>query len=103
MNKINLLLTTANGNLASSKDLIKNAVKKAEEYAFAKLNIDWDIDVIITNHMTFELIPEDGVGGRTYWSDLITLCVDEKKMSKSKLTEVLVHELCHAARWGKNG
>ena len=102
MNKINLLLTTANGNLASSKDLIKNAVKKAEEYAFAKLNIDWDIDVIITNHMTFELIPEDGVGGRTYWSDLITLCVDEKKMSKSKLTEVLVHELCHAARWGKN-
>ena len=54
MNKINLLLTTANGNLVSSKDLIKNAVKKAEEYAFAKLNIDWDIDVIITNHMTFD-------------------------------------------------
>ena len=52
--------------------------------------------------MPFVLIPEDGVGGRTYWSDLITICVDEEKLAKSKMTEMLVHELCHAARWGKN-
>ena len=82
--------------------MIKEAVKEAELYAFSRLNINWDIDLVITNHMPFVLIPEDGVGGRTYWSDLITICVDEEKLTKSKITEMLVHELCHAARWGKN-
>lgn len=28
--------------------------------------------------------------------------MDEEKLTKSKMTEMLVHELCHAARWGKN-
>lgn len=103
MNKINVLLANSNGNLQNTEKLIKEAVKEAELYTFPKLKIDWDIDIMITNHMTFVLIPEDGVGGRTYWSDLITVCIDEEKMIKSKMTEMLVHELCHAARWGKNG
>ena len=102
MNKINVLLTNSNGNLRNVGQLIKEAVKEAETYAFSKLNINWDIDLMITNHMPFMLIPEDGIGGRTYWSDLITICVDEGKLTKSKMTEMLVHELCHAARWGKN-
>lgn len=102
MNKINVLLANSNGNLRNAGQLIKEAVKEAETYAFSRLNINWDIDLMITNHMTFVLIPEDGVGGRTYWSDLITICVDEEKLTKSKMTEMLVHELCHAARWGKN-
>ena len=102
MNKINVLLANSNGNLRNAGQLIKEAVKEAETYAFSRLNINWDIDLMITNHITFVLIPEDGVGGRTYWSDLITICVDEEKLTKSKMTEMLVHELCHAARWGKN-
>ena len=102
MNKINVLLANSNGNLRNTEHMIKEAVKEAELYAFSKLNINWDIDLMITNHMPFVLIPEDGVGGRTYWSDLITICVDEEKLTKSKMTEMLVHELCHAARWGKN-
>ncbi len=102
MNKINVLLANSNGNLRNIEQMIKEAVKEAELYAFSRLNIDWDIDLVITNHMPFVLIPEDGVGGHTYWSDLITICVDEEKLTKSKMTEMSVHELCHAARWGKN-
>ena len=102
MNKINVLLANSNGNLRNIEQMIKEAVKEAELYAFSRLNIDWDIDLMVTSHMPFVLIPEDGVGGRTYWSDLITICVDEEKLAKSKMTEMLVHELCHAARWGKN-
>ena len=102
MNKINVLLANSNGNLRNIEQMIKEAVKEAELYAFSRLNIDWDIDLVVTNHMPFMLIPEDGIGGRTYWSDLITICVDEEKLTKSKMTEMLVHELCHAARWGKN-
>lgn len=102
MNKINVLLANSNGNLRTIEQMVKEAVKEAETYAFSRLNINWDIDLMVTNHMPFVLIPEDGVGGRTYWSDLITICVDEEKLTKSKMTEMLVHELCHAARWGKN-
>lgn len=102
MNKINVLLANSNGNLRNIEQMVKEAVKGAELYAFSRLNIDWGIDLVITNHMPFMLIPEDGIGGRTYWSDLITICVDEEKLTKSKMTEMLVHELCHAARWGKN-
>lgn len=102
MNKINVLLANSNGNLRNIEQMIKEAVKEAELYAFSRLNINWDIDLVVTNHMPFVLIPEDGIGGRTYWSDLITFCLDEEKLAKSKMTEMLVHELCHAARWGKN-
>ena len=45
MNKVNILLTEANGNLSNKKEMIENAIKMAEEYAFLKLNIDWDIDI----------------------------------------------------------
>ena len=45
MNKVNILLTEANGNLSNEKEMIENAIKMAEEYAFSKLNIDWDIDI----------------------------------------------------------
>ena len=44
MNKINLFITEANNNLSAKKSLILNAVKVAEEYAFSKLKIDWDIE-----------------------------------------------------------
>ena len=102
MNRLNVFLANSNGNLNKVEKLIKEAVIDAESYVFPKLGISWNIDLMITNHMTFVLIPEDGVGGRTYWSDLITVCIDEEKMTKPKLTELLIHELCHAARWGKN-
>lgn len=78
------------------------AIKIAEEHAFAKLKIDWNIDVVVTNRVHEFIIPEDGVGGRTYASDFVLIGIDKDKVSKNKLAEILVHELCHAARWGKN-
>jgi uncharacterized protein YjaZ len=102
MNKINLFITEANNNLSAKKSLILNAVKVAEGYAFSKLKIDWDIDVVITNRVYEYVIPEDGVGGRTYASDFILISINEDKITENILAETLVHELCHAARWGKN-
>ena len=102
MSKINLFITEANGNLANKKALILNAVKKAEEYVFPKLKIDWDIDVVVTDRVYESIIPEDSVGGRTYASDFILISINEDKITENILAETLAHELCHAARWGKN-
>lgn len=102
MNKINILLTEANGNLSNKKEMIEKAVKVAEEYVFPKLKIDWDIDVLVTNRLYDILIPEDGVGGLTRTADFIEFAVNQEKATENLISEMLVHELCHAARWGKN-
>ena len=101
MNKVNILLTEANGNLSNEKEMIKNAIKMAEEYAFSKLNIDWDIDVLVTNRIPM-IIPENGAGGYTFSADFIRINIDDKKVTENLISENIVHELCHAARWGKN-
>ncbi len=102
MSKINLLLTLANGNLSRSVEAINVAAKKAEEYTFSKLGIDWDIDVLVTNRLYDIIIPEDGVGGRTRTSDFIEFAINEEKATENLMSEMLAHELCHAARWGRN-
>lgn len=101
MNKVNLLLTEANGNLSGSREMIIGAVKTAEEYVFPKLKISWDIDLLVTNRLYDIIIPEDGVGGRTRTSDFIEFAINEKA-TENLISEMVAHELCHAARWGKN-
>lgn len=101
MNKINLLITTANGSLLDSKELIERAVKRAEEYAFSRLKIDWEIDLVVTNKIPM-IIPENGAGGYTFSADYIRIIIEEKTATEDIVTESVVHELCHAARWGKN-
>ena len=102
MHKVNILLTEANGNLSDSREIIIDAVKTAEEYVFPKLKVDWDIDVLVTNRLYDIIIPEDGVGGRTRTSDFIEFAINEEKATKNLISEMIAHELCHAARWGKN-
>ena len=102
MNKINVLITCANGNLDSRVETIEKAVKEAECYVFPKLKIDWDIDLLVTNRLYDIIISEDGVGGHTQTSDFIELAIDEEKATENLISEMVVHELCHAARWGKN-
>ena len=102
MSKINVLLANANGNLDETKDTILTAVKEVESYAFSKLKIDWNIDVVVTDSAYSIIIPEDGVGGQTFASDFIVSALDLKNMSILRFKEMLAHELCHAARWGKN-
>lgn len=81
--------------------MIKSAVKTAEEYVFPKLKIDWDIDVLVTNRIPM-IISENGAGGYTFTADFIRIIIDDKKVTKNLISENIVHELCHAARWGKN-
>ena len=102
MNKINVLITHANGNLDSKVETIVKAVKEAECYVFPKLKIDWDIDLLVTNRLYDIIITEDGVGGRTRTSDFIEFAIDEEKATENLISEMVAHELCHAARWGKN-
>lgn len=102
MKKINVLITHANGNLDSKVGTIEKAVKEAEQYAFPKLKIDWDIDLLVTNRLYDIIIPEDGVGGHTQTSDFIEFAIDEEKATENLISEMVAHELCHAGRWGKN-
>ncbi len=102
MNKINLLITQSNGNLVNQEKIIHEAIQEAENYAFSKLKIDWNVDILITNMMYNMTIPEDGVSGNTYHSNFIIMNIDEKIITKEKIFEMTCHELCHAARWGKN-
>ena len=102
MNKINVLITHANGNLDSKVEIIEKAVRAAEQYVFPKLKIDWDIDLLVTNRMYDIIIPEDGVGGRTRTFDFIEFAINEEKATENLISEMVAHELCHAARWGKN-
>ena len=51
MNKVNLLLTEANGNLSDCKEMITDAVVAAYEYVFPRLKVDWDIDLLVTNRL----------------------------------------------------
>lgn len=102
MNKVNILLTEANGNLSSNREMIMDAVKTAEEYVFPKLKVNWDIDLLITNRLYDIIISEDGVGGRTRTSDFIEFAINEEKATENLISEMVAHELCHAARWGKN-
>ena len=102
MNKINLLLTQANDNLKDCRATIEKAVQVAEQYVFSRLKIDWDIDLLVTNRLYDIIIPEDGVGGRTRTSDFIEFAIDEEKATENLISEMVAHEFCHAARWGKN-
>ena len=86
MGKINLLLTEANGNLSNKKKLITNAIKAAEEYAFPKLKIDWDIDILVTNRIQMT-IPENGAGGYTFFADFIQISIDDEKATENLISE----------------
>ena len=86
MNKVNILLTEANGNLSDKREMIMDAVKAAEEYAFPKLKINWDIDVLVTNRVPM-IIPENGAGGYTFSADFIRIKIDDKKATKKLISE----------------
>ena len=100
--KLKVLLGDANNNLSDFISSIDWATKRAEEYVGKRLRIDYGVNIVFAEVNHF-LIPEDGVGGRTYRADFILITLDLKKPpSEDKLFEIICHELCHAARWGVN-
>ena len=58
--------------------------------------------MLVTNRLYDIIIPEDGVGGHTRTFDFIEFAIDEEKATENLISEMVTHELCHAARWGKN-
>ena len=101
MNKINVAIVENYKNLSDNDMQIRSAIKTANAFAFPRLKIDWDVDVVMRNVEQRYADAKDHVSGHTYESDFIVLKVEEK-FQPFEITEVLVHELCHAARWGKN-
>lgn len=101
MNKINVAIVENHKYLSDNNAQIRNAIEAANNFAFPKLKIDWDIDVVVRNVEQRYADAKDHVSGHTYESDFIVLKIEEK-FQPFEITEVLVHELCHAARWGKN-
>lgn len=101
MSKIHLSISNIDGNSKSYINIVTNAVKNAEDYAFLKLKIDWDIDVLARFIPKSNSGNSDAVNGHTYEKNLIVLNIEED-FKEYEISEVLVHELCHAARWGKN-
>ena len=81
--------------------MIGFAVKTTEKYVFPKLKIDWDIDILATSRIPM-IILENGAGGYTFSADFIHINIDDRKATENLISENVVHELCHAARWGKN-
>lgn len=98
---INLVIADANENFKKLNYNVQEVAILAEDYICAHFDIDWRINVVITSSLQWLRIPEDKVGGKTYASDFIILAVDADS-SKIKTAEMLVHELAHAIRWGKN-
>ncbi len=82
---------------------INQAIELTEKYAIDKLSIKHPIDIIFTDALD-QAIPEDGVGGHTYRSDFVTICLDSnnKDLKVDQIFGYLCHELNHAARWQNN-
>ncbi len=99
---LELMLANANGNLSSVTPVVEAAAIRAENFVREKLKADYGINMIVAE-MDLFLIPEDGVGGRTYRADFVLVTLDlKKKLSEDILYEIFCHELCHAVRWGAN-
>lgn len=101
MDKINLAIIENCEYISKREPAIRNAVEIARKFAFPKLKINWNIDVVLRSSKTKYADAKDFISGHTYESDFIVLYVEEK-FKPFEIAEVLIHELCHAARWGKN-
>ena len=101
MNFIYSLLADANHSLPDGDVFMHDVVAPAEIFFSKYFNIDWKINAIFTTSLPWLVIPEDKVGGKTYASDFVALAVN-KDTSAHKASEMLIHELAHAIRWGKN-
>lgn len=105
MAKLNLLMANA-GNVFSDEDvaLISRAVKDAETYLLKELAFNYDVDIVVTPpSQLMRTIPEDGITGRTYNSQLIVIILNksEAEVTRESVFETICHEMSHSLRWEK--
>lgn len=105
MGKINLHIANANQKFTDSEvDVIKNATISAERFISSHFDFDYAVDLIITTpSFLMGTIPEDGISGRTYSSQLIVLVLDkqERSIDEDIVFETICHEMSHSLRWEK--
>lgn len=83
---------------------IEGAIASAEKFINNYFDFDYDVDIVVTApSFLMSTIPEDGISGRTYNSQLITLVLNshERPISEDLAFETVCHEMSHSLRWGK--
>lgn len=102
MRFIYTLIADANHCLASSDFSANKIIAPASNFFSSKFDINQNVNVILTTSLPWLIIPEDGVGGKTYASDFVIVAIDPDTATEDAISEMLVHELGHAIRWSKN-
>ncbi len=104
MSNIKLLIADANDKFTTNQiNIIEKATALAEKFISKNFNFDYEVNVIVVPSLyLFNVIPEDGISGRTYRSDMIVISINiESEISEDFFYETLCHELSHSIRWGK--
>jgi uncharacterized protein YjaZ len=105
MGKINLLIANANQKFTNGElTIFQKAAAAANEFISNNFVFDYDVDVVVTApSFLMSTVPEDGICGRTYNSQLIILVVDKQQLEISEdiIFETICHEMSHSLRWEK--
>ena len=106
MGRINILLANADNYFTNEEiQIIHDAVHRAEVYISSKFNeFDYDLDLLVARPSYMQdVIPEDGICGRTFRSRLLTVVIDKDQfpVSADAIYETTCHELSHSLRWEK--
>lgn len=105
MGKLNTHIANANDKFTNDEvKAIKNAIALAEKFINKHFDFDYDVDIVVTApSFLMSTIPEDGISGRTYNSQLIVLVLDshERPISEDIVFETVCHEMSHSLRWEK--
>jgi hypothetical protein len=102
MSKIKLLVADANDNFtANDMEKIERATALAEKFVSNNFDFNYEVNVIvIPPSYLLDVIPEDGISGRTYRYDLVVIVANTKSgVSEDFFYETLCHELSHSLRW----
>lgn len=102
MDFIHTLIADANRCLASSDFSVDKIITPVSTFFSSKIDISQNVNVILTTSLPWLIIPEDGVGGKTYASDFVVVAINPGTTTEDTISEMLVHELGHAIRWSKN-
>ncbi len=105
MGKLNIFIANANNKFTNQElAIFKNANEAAQDFISKNFDFDYDVDVVITEPSSLaSTIPEDGIVGRTYNSQLVILVLDKQQaaISEDSVFETICHEMSHALRWEK--
>lgn len=105
MGKINLLIANANEKFTSDEvSILQRAANAAQDFISNCFNFDYEVDVVVTApSFLISTIPEDGISGRTYNSNLIIIVLDKQQVEINEdiVFDTICHEMSHSLRWEK--